>query len=48
MIKHIRLENTPYLLDPETENEYCFKLEKNIRLTAMRNELKFSTEGNRK
>ena len=48
MIKHIRLESTPYLIDPETENEFCFKPEKNIRLGAMRNEIKFTTSSYRK
>jgi hypothetical protein len=47
MIKHIRLESTPYLLDPETENEFCFKKERNIRLQSMRNELK-TTSSQRK
>jgi hypothetical protein len=48
MIKHIRLENTPYLINPECESEFCFKKERNIRLVAMRNELKFSTSSQRK
>jgi hypothetical protein len=47
MIKHIRLENAPYLIDPETENEFVFSKEKNIRLQSMRNELK-TTSSQRK